>query len=192
VPDCVDLRQAAALLHDGRTALRLTKITEIQPDESVLVLGAAGGMGVLLILLARQAGAHAIAAARSERKLELLKELGADVIDYSQTDWHEQVRALMATRGGAGADVVFDGAGGELGQTAFALTVTGGRFSAHGSASGAFASIDEEEAARLQITVFGIEPVQLDPATAKRLVNKALALVAAGRWHWSPPVGCAR
>jgi NADPH2:quinone reductase len=181
VPDGVDLRQAAALLHDGRTALRLTEIAEIRPDESVLVLGAAGGMGVLLIQLARQSGAHVIAAARSVRKLELLKDLGADVVDYSQADWHEQVRAIAASRGGAGANVVFDGAGGELGRTAFALTATGGRFSAHGSASGAFASIDAEEAARRQITVFGIEQVQLDPATAKRLVNKALALVAAGR-----------
>jgi NADPH:quinone reductase len=182
VPDGADLRQAAALLHDGRTALRLSEISEIKPDESVLVLGAAGGMGVLLIQLARQAGGHVIAAARGERKLEMLKELGADVVvDYSQPDWHEQVRTATAGRGGAGADVVFDGAGGELGRTAFAVTATGGRFSAHGSASGAFAPIDAEEATRRQITVFGIEQVQLDPATARRLVAKALALVAAGR-----------
>jgi NADPH2:quinone reductase len=184
VPDGVDLRQAAALLHDGRTALRLIEITEIRPDESVLVLGAAGGMGVLLIQLARQAGGHVIAAARGERKLEMLQELGADlVVDYSRPDWHERVRAATAGRGRAGADVVFDGAGGKLGQAAFALTATGGRFSAHGSASGAFAPIDAEEAARRQITVFGIEHVQLDPATAKRLVVKALTLVAAGRLH---------
>ena len=184
VPDGADLRQAAALLHDGRTALRLSEISEIKPDESVLVLGAAGGMGVLLIQLARQAGGHVIAAARGERKLEKLKEHGADVVvDYSQPDWHEQVRTATAGRGGAGADVVFDGAGGELGRTAFAVTATGGRFSAHGSASGAFAPIDADKAARRQITVFGIEHVQLDPATAKRLVAKALALVAAGRLH---------
>jgi NADPH:quinone reductase len=184
VPDGIDLRQAAALLHDGRTALRLIEVAEIRPGESVLVLGAAGGMGVLLIQLARQAGGYVIAAARGERKLEKLKELGADVVvDYSPTDWHEQVRAATAGRGGAGADVVFDGAGGELGRTAFAVTATGGRFSAHGSASGAFAPIDAYEAARRQITVFGIEQVQLDPATAKRLVAKALALGAAGRLH---------
>jgi NADPH:quinone reductase len=182
VPDGVDLRQAAALLHDGRTALRLTEIAQIKSGESVLVLGAAGGMAILLIQLARQAGAHVIAAARGERKLELLKELGVDVVvDYSQTDWHEQVHVVTASRGGAGADVVFDGAGGELGRTAFALTATGGRFSAHGSASGAFAQIAADEAARRQITVFGIEQVQLDPASAKRYVNKALALAAAGR-----------
>jgi NADPH:quinone reductase len=179
VPDGVDLCQAAALLHDGRTALRLTEIAEIKPDESVLVLGAAGGMGVLLVQLARQAGARVIAAARGDRKLGLLKEIGADVVvDYSPPNWHEQVRAATASRG---ADVVFDGAGGELGRTAFALTATGGRFSAHGSASGAFARIDADEAARRQITVFGIEQVQLDPATAKRLVNKALELAATGR-----------
>jgi NADPH:quinone reductase len=184
VPDGIDLRQAAALLHDGRTALRLIEVAEIRPGEAVLVLGAAGGMGVLLIQLARQAGGYVIAAARGERKLEKLKELGADVVvDYSPTDWHEQVRAATAGRGGAGVDVVFDGAGGELGRTAFAVTATGGRFSAHGSASGAFAPIDAYEAARRQITVFGIEQVQLDPATAKRLVAKALGLVAAGRLH---------
>jgi NADPH:quinone reductase len=180
VPDGVDLSQAAAILHDGRTALRLTELAEIKPDESVLVLGAAGGMGVLLVQLARQAGGQVIACARGERKLEMLRELGADVVvDYSQPDWQEQVRA--ATAGRAGADVVLDGAGGELGRTAFAVTAAGARFSAHGTASGSFAPIDADEAARRQITVFGIDQVQLDPATARRLVAKALVLVAAGR-----------
>jgi NADPH:quinone reductase len=60
----------------------------------------------------------------------MLKELGADiVVDYSQPDWHEHVRAVTASRGGAGVDVVFDGVGGELGRTAFAVTATGGRSS---------------------------------------------------------------
>jgi NADPH:quinone reductase len=182
VPDGVDLSQAAAILHDGRTALRLTELAEIKPDESVLVLGAAGGMGVLLVQLARQAGGRVIACARGERKLEMLKQLGADVVlDYSLPDWQEQVRAATSGRGNVGADVVLDGAGGELGRTAFTVTAAGGRFSAHGSASGSFAPIDAKEVARRQITVFGIDQVQLDPATARRLVAKALVLVAAGR-----------
>jgi NADPH2:quinone reductase len=180
VPDGVDLLQAGAILHDGRTALRLIELTEIKPAESVLVLGAAGGMGLLLIQLARHAGGHVIAAARGERKLQIVKQLGADVVvDYSQPNWPDQVRAATAGRGGA--DVVLDGVGGELGRTAFAVTAAGGRFSAHGSASGSFAPIDAEQAARRHITVFGIEYVQLDPTIAKRLVAEALALAAAGR-----------
>lgn len=76
---------------------------------------------------------------------------------------------------------MFDGAGTQLGQAAFAITADGGRFSAHGSPSGGFALIDPAEARRRGITVRGIEQVQFTPDRLQALTNRALAEAAAGR-----------
>jgi NADPH:quinone reductase len=180
VPDGVDLREAAALLHDGNTAFGLLEGTGIEPGEWVLVTAAGGGLGILLVQLARVAGARAIGAARGKRKLDLILELGADAaVDYSRPDWTERVRKAT---GGAGPDVVFDGAGGQIGLAAFEATARGGRFSAHGAASGGFAAIDPQEAERRGVTVRGIEQVRgAAPEIARRRLERALAEAAAGR-----------
>jgi NADPH:quinone reductase len=179
VPAAVGLPTAAALLHDGATALGLAESTGIQPGEWVLVVGAGGGLGLLLVQLARAAGAHVIAAARGSRKLGRALQLGAEVsADYSEPGWPQDV--LTAT-GGIRPDVVFDGAGTHLGQAAFTITADGGRFSAHGSPSGGFALINPAEAQRRGITVRGIDQVQFTPDQLQALTTRALAEAAAGR-----------
>jgi NADPH:quinone reductase len=179
VPDGLGMAEAAALLHDGRTAVSLIDQAHLRAGERVLVLGAAGGLGSLLVQLAHGAGAHVIGAARGKRKLDLAEELGADaVVDYSQPGWAEQV---LADTGGAGADMVFDGVGGEIGRAAFEVTTRGGQISAHGTPGGGFASIDPGEARRRDITVRGIEHVQFAPADAMRLTVRAMSEAAAGR-----------
>jgi NADPH2:quinone reductase len=179
IPEALGTAEAAALLHDGRTAMGLAEVADCRPGEWVLVLGAGGGLGILLIQLAHGAGARVIGAARGQRKLDLAHDLGASVVvDYSQPDWPQQV---LAATGGAGPDVVFDGVGGEIGQAAFAITARGGRFSAHGAPSGGFAPIDHQEAERRMITVRGIEQAQFTPADATRLTERALSEAAAGR-----------
>jgi NADPH2:quinone reductase len=88
VPGSVGPREAAALLHDGPTALGLADGALLRPGQWVLVLGAGGGMGLLLVQLARAAGAQVIGAARGQRKLDLVRELGADAVaDYSEPGW---------------------------------------------------------------------------------------------------------
>ena len=179
VPDGLGLPEAAALLHDGRTALGLAEEAQVQPGEWVLVVAAGGGMGILLVQLAHAAGAWVIGAARGKEKLDLAQKLGADaVVDYSEPGWPEQV---CEATGGAGPDVVFDGVGGQIGKAAFEVTAHGGRFSAHGAPSGGFAEIDPQEAQRRGVTVRGIEQVQFAPADAKRLAERALSEAAAGR-----------
>jgi NADPH:quinone reductase len=179
VPDGLDLQDATAVLHDGATALGLVDNARIRPREWVLVLAAGGGLGILLVQLARAAGGRVIAAARGRRKLGILQTLGADVVvDYSEPDWAE--RAREAT-GGTGPDVVFDGAGGELGRAAFEITARGGRFSAHGGPSGGFTVVHPSEAERRRVTVRGIEQVQYSPAELQRMTERALAEAAAGR-----------
>jgi NADPH2:quinone reductase len=179
VPGGLGVADAAALLHDGRTALGLADDAQIQPGESVLVVGAAGGLGLLLVQLAHASGARVIAAARGERKLALARDQGADtLVDYSEPGWDEQV--LEAT-GGSGADVVFDGVGAEIGRAAFQVTSRAGRFSAHGAPGGQFAEIHPQEAERRRVTIRGIERVQFTPAEGKRLTERALSEAAAGR-----------
>jgi NADPH2:quinone reductase len=172
VPDGVDLRDAAALLHDGRTAYGLLETTPVRPGDWVLVTAAGGGLGLLLVRLARAAGGHVVAAAGGTAKLAAASAAGAEAtVDYTTAGWPDDVRKAT---GGAGPDVVFDGAGGELGRVAFGLVAPGGRFSAHG-APGGFTRPDPADATDRNITVRGIEQVQLRPADARRLIVRALA-----------------
>ncbi|MBO0789287.1 MAG: zinc-binding dehydrogenase [Actinobacteria bacterium] len=185
VPGELDLSQSVALLHDGATALRLIASTGARPGERVLITGAAGGLGLLLLQLARAAGAQVIGAARGSAKLAVLWDLGADaVVDYGEPGWTKRVTEAT---GGDGPDVVFDGAGGQLGREAFEIMADGGRVSAHGSAGGGFAPISPDEAARRGITVRGIEQVQLRPGEHEALAQSALAELAAG--HIRPIIG---
>jgi len=178
VPDRLDLRAATAVLHDGVTALGLAERAELMSREWVLVLPAGGGLGILLVQLAHAAGAQVVGAARGARKLDLIRQLGADAVDYTEPDWTKRV--LDAT-GGTGPDVVFDGAGGEVGRAAFDITARGGRFSAHGGPSGGFTDIDPHDAERRGVTVRGIDQVQYAPADLKRMTERALAEAAVGR-----------
>jgi NADPH:quinone reductase len=179
VPDGLGLPEAAALLHDGVTALGLLERVGVKPGEWVLVTAAAGGMGVLLVQLARAAGGRVIGAARGARKLRVVREVGAEmVVDYSEAGWAGRVRELTGDRG---VDVVFDGAGGRLGGAAFEITARGGRFSAHGMSDGGFAGIGPGDADRRGVTVRGIEEAGFSPADFRRLVAQALAEAAAGR-----------
>jgi NADPH2:quinone reductase len=185
IPDGLGVHEAAALLHDGVTALRVIEVTGVRAGEWVLVTAAAGGMGILLVQLAHAAGAHVIGAARGNRKLDLVREQGASVaVDYSEPGWISRVREAT---GGAGVDVVFDGAGGGIGRAAFEVTAHGGRFSAHGAPSGGFAVLDPEERQRRGVTVRGIEHLQLAPDEMRQVLARALSEGAAGRMR--PVIG---
>jgi NADPH:quinone reductase len=179
VPEAVGLREALASLHDGLMALRCVEKARIQPGERVLVGAAGGSLGTWLVPLAHAAGAHVIAAARGERKLELARGLGADVVvDYSEANWLERLTEVI---GGAGIDVVFDGTGGPIGRAAFDLTARGGRFFAYGAASGDFAPIHPHEADQRQVTVVGIQDDPLSSGDQRRLTLRALSEIATGR-----------
>jgi NADPH2:quinone reductase len=178
VPDSLDLLKAAALLHDGATALGLVESFPIQSGKWVLVVGASGGLGAILVQLAAAAGGHVIGAARGQAKLDLAREVGANlVVDDSDPDWSKQV--IDATEG-HGADLVFDNVGGPIGLAAFGAIAAGGRFSAHGAPAGGFAVVDPTEAARLGVTIRGIEQVQFSSSDLIRLTRRALADGAEG------------
>ncbi|MGA6165313.1 zinc-binding dehydrogenase [Amycolatopsis magusensis] len=170
IPDGLDVRTAAALLQIGPAALRLVDAAKPQSGDRVLITAAAGGLGSLLIQLAKAAGAHVTAAARGPEKLGLARELGADVVvDYSAGDWAD----------GLEADIVFDGVGGEIGQAASATVIR--RFFAYGVPSGGFAEVDTAEADRRGVEVTGIEQVQFSPDELRVFLARTLAEAVAGR-----------
>lgn len=178
VPPELDLPTAVAVYGDGFTALMLEELAPPMAGHDVLITASAGGMGLLLIQLAHQAGARVVAAARGDEKLELSRAQGADVLlDYSRPGWEKSV--LEATNG-RGAGIVFEGAGGELGAAAFSVVADGGWFSAHGAPSGGFAAYDPAEAERRGITVKGITDLRADSTTTAVTGADVIARAAAG------------
>lgn len=112
---------------------------QLQPGETVLVLGAAGGVGSAAIQIAKALGATVIAAASSDEKCALCKSLGADAtINYRTESLREAVKTLTQ---GRGPDVVYDPVGGELAETAFRTIGWRGRYLVVGFASGAITTL---------------------------------------------------
>ncbi len=106
----------------------------LQPGESVLVLGAAGGVGTTAVELGKVMGATVIAAASNEEKLELARSLGADeTINYTTDDLRARVREITA---GKGVDVVYDPVGAQLTEPALRCLAWKGRYLVIGFAGG--------------------------------------------------------
>jgi NADPH2:quinone reductase len=175
VPDGVGLRDATALLADGRTALGLTELAGIGSGDTVLVEAAAGGVGTLLVQLARNAGARVVALAGGERKLAVARNLGAGlVVDYREADWPARVREAVGK-----VDIVFDGVGGGIGLAAFGLLGDGGRFCPFGMASGGFTAVGQDLARERGVTVLRNGPP--DAERIRALSKAALDEAAEGR-----------
>jgi NADPH:quinone reductase len=175
VPDGVPLRDAVALLADGRTALALTELAAPRAGDTVVVEAAAGGVGTLLVQLARNAGARVVALASTETKLTVARELGADLaVSYAEPGWEQRVKDAAGE-----ADVVFDGVGGDIGRAALGLLRAGGRFCPFGMASGSFAPVPPDLAAARQVSV--LRSAIPDAARRTALARAALAQAAEGR-----------
>jgi NADPH2:quinone reductase len=113
MPDSMSFQEASGISTTyGTSYYALKQRANVQPGETLLVLGAAGGVGLAAVELGKAMGARVIAAASSAKKLEAARASGADdLIDYSDGDLKEKVKALT---GGAGADVIYDPVGGDL------------------------------------------------------------------------------
>lgn len=110
IPDALDSRLAASLLLQGLTAHYLVRDTfQLKPGHVALVHAAAGGVGLLLVQLAKQAGARVFGTVSTPEKAALAREAGADeVISYREQDFQVEARRLTA---GQGVDVVYDSVG---------------------------------------------------------------------------------
>lgn len=111
----------------------------LQPGETMLVLGAAGGVGLAAVEIGKAIGARVIAAASSEEKLALCREHGADeAFNYEQEDLRE---AIKRTTGGKGPDVIYDPVGGRFSEPAFRSIAWRGRYLVIGFANGQIPSL---------------------------------------------------
>ena len=135
LPDGFSHTDGAAFIMTYATSFHaLMDRGQLQAGETVLVLGAAGGVGTAAIQIAKAAGARVIAAASSEEKCALCKSLGADAtIDYSREDLRAALKTLTD---GRGPDVVYDPVGGELAEPAFRSIAWRGRYLVIGFAAG--------------------------------------------------------
>ena len=125
---------AAFLLTYGTSDHALRDRAGLQPGETLLVLGAAGGVGLAAIEIGKALGARVIACASSEEKLAVCRSHGADAtIDYAAEDLRERIKALTD---GRGADVVYDAVGGPYSEPAFRSLAWRGRHLVVGFAAG--------------------------------------------------------
>jgi NADPH:quinone reductase len=110
IPDGLELEDAAAAMLQGMTAHYLTHSTyKLQKGETALVHAAAGGVGLLLVQMAKRIGARVIATAGTTEKAKLAREAGADeCIVYSESDFEKETQRLTD---GKGVDVIYDGVG---------------------------------------------------------------------------------
>ena len=118
----------------GTSHYALKQRAELRAGETLLVLGAAGGVGLSAVELGKLMGARVIAAASTDEKLALCKEYGADeVLNYSKESIKDRTKALT---GGAGADVIYDAVGGDVLEKSLRCVAWDGRVLVIGFASG--------------------------------------------------------
>ncbi|MGB5511808.1 MAG: NADPH:quinone oxidoreductase family protein [Woeseiaceae bacterium] len=155
LPDGLSFEQGAGFsVTYGTSAHALRQSANLKPGETVLVLGAAGGVGISAVEIAKAMGARVIAAASSEEKLAFARAAGADdTINYSTTPLKETVKELT---GGKGADVVYDPVGGELADQAFRATAWHGRYLVIGFASGDIPKFPANIALLKEASIIGV------------------------------------
>ena len=184
VPDDMDLAIAAALVQSYCTAwFALTRRTTVVPGETVLVLGAGGGVGLAATDVASALGARVIAAASSADKLDAARAAGAvDGISYEDEDLKVRARELS----GGGVDVVVDPVGGAHTDAALRALGVGGRLLVIGFAAGSIPSLPVNQVLLKNRSVLGIDWgawAMGDPAGQRTLLDEVLAAVAAGTLH---------
>lgn len=183
LPSGIPMDVAACLvLAYGTTHYALVDRARLQPGETLLVLGAAGGTGLSAVELGKQLGARVIAAASSAEKLELCRAQGADdTIDYRQEPLRDRLKALT---GGRGVDVVYDPVGGELTEAALRGLAWGGRHLVIGFTSGDIPRPPLNLALLKGASIVGVfygAFTEQEPARCQALMDELFGWVASGR-----------
>lgn len=156
----------------------------LAPGETVLVLGAAGGIGLAAVEIAKALGARVIAAASSDEKLAVCREHGADeLINYREQDLRERLKTLTQ---GRGVDLVCDPVGGAYSEPALRAMAWRGRYLVIGFADGNIPRIALNLPLLKGCSVVGVfwgDFVRREPEAAQRDLQALVALYRAGRIH---------
>jgi NADPH:quinone reductase len=156
IPEALPSTTAAGFYINYATALYgLRDCGQLQPDETILVLGAAGGVGSAAIAVAKAMGARVIAAASSTAKRTAALAYGADqVIDYHQANWRDEVKSMVKD---SGLNMVYDPVGGDVAEPAFRCLSPGGRFLVVGFASGTIPKLPLNLALLKRASLVGVD-----------------------------------
>ena len=140
IPDSIDFAGAAGLTSTyGTSYYALADRGQLKAGETLLVLGASGGVGLAAVEIGKAMGAKVIACASSEEKLAVCRDHGADeTINYATEDMRARVKAIT---NGKGLDVVYDPVGGDYSELALRDMAWGGRFLVIGFAAGSIPKI---------------------------------------------------
>jgi len=183
IPRGTDPAKAAALMFAHGTSLHaLQDRAALKSGESLLVLGAAGGVGLAAVELGKAMGARVIAAASSAEKLDVCRTRGADeTINYTSEDLRDRLRTITE---GRGVDVVYDAVGGPHSEPAFRSIAWNGRFLVVGFAAGAIPQIALNLPLLKGASIVGVfwgEFMKREPARHRANARQLLDWLAAGK-----------
>jgi NADPH2:quinone reductase len=183
LPERLDFDQAAGFtVTYGTSYHALKQSTKLQAGETLLVLGAAGGVGITAVEIGKVIGAKVIAAASSDEKLAFAREAGADeTINYSKVALRDAIRELS---GDKGVDVVYDPVGGELAQQALRSLAWHGRYLVVGFAAGDIPNFPANIALLKEASIIGVwwgTWAAKNPQSQVQNVQEMMSLVAAGK-----------
>lgn len=155
MPPAMDFNTAAAFSMTYGTSMHaLKQRANLQPGETLLVLGASGGVGLAAVEIGKAMGARVIAAASSAEKLEVAKNAGADeLINYNETNLKDEIKRLT---NGNGVDVIYDPVGGDLFDQAIRSIAWNGRLLVVGFASGRIPELPTNLALLKGASVIGV------------------------------------
>jgi NADPH2:quinone reductase len=180
-PQVSDEVASTLLLAHGTALHALADRSDLREGETLLVLGAGGGVGLAAVEIGKALGARVIAAASNQEKLAACREHGAgETIDYSKEDLRERIKALT---GGRGVDVVFDPVGGAWSELAIRSLAWRGRFLVIGFASGEIPRIPLNLALLKGASIVGVfwgEFVKRESARHRADIARLFQWLAAG------------
>lgn len=181
LPDTMSFAQGAALYLNYTTAWYALHRLGAQSGETVLVHGAAGGVGTAALEISRALGLRTVAIVSSDVKAHAAREMGADEVLRSGDPWLEQVRELT---GGHGVQMVIDPVGGDRFLDSLRSLAIGGRLAVVGFTGGFIPELKVNRLLLRNLTVCGVEMVQMDteePGTVQMVNDAVQALVDTGR-----------
>ncbi|HEY8173566.1 MAG TPA: NADPH:quinone oxidoreductase family protein [Dehalococcoidia bacterium] len=187
IPDGMTFEEATAMVNYQTAYFGLVWRGRIQPGETVLVHGAAGGTGTAAIQVARGLGATVIAIARGDEKLAIARDCGAQHCIEAESEWLSEVRRI--TNNG-GVDIVYDPVGGDRFTDSVRSLAPLGRVLVIGFTGGAIPEVKVNRLLLRNTAVIGVawgEYVRVDPTMPRTIAASLAELHTAG--HIRPPIG---
>lgn len=189
LPPNIDAKTATAIFVQGSTAqLMISQVAKDLKDKTVLINAAAGGVGSLLVQLAKMNGAKVIAACSSDEKLKVAKANGADaLVNYSIPNWSEKVKEA---NNGKGVDIAFEMVGGTIYNETVKSLAQGGHLIIYGCASGVQGHIHPEHFVDENITQSGFNLafyITTMPQVWQEALGTVIGLIAQGKLKIETP-----